>query len=256
MSSNFLRWCRILFVAWLPGSVIAADYSAQDIYTESWAPFNYEYEGEIKGIATEMVELLMQRAGLEYQINLEPWARGFNTALNRPNTMIFLTMRTPERESKLQWIGPLFRMKLNLYQLAGRDDLAIDSLEELVNYRVAVLRGGSAEQTLMKMGMQPEHNLIRTSRFSQIMGMFFSNRIDFFVSEDISLRFETRLAGKDISRIRKVMPFSDEKGFYLAVNPDTPPALVSELQEHLDQMISDGTREQIVYRYTGAAPSH
>ena len=43
--------------------------------TEEYAPFNYTKDGKITGIAVEQVEAIAKAAGIDYTLEIMPWAR-------------------------------------------------------------------------------------------------------------------------------------------------------------------------------------
>ena len=65
-----------------------ADPDRIDIVTEDWRPYSYQEAGEIKGSATEIVLKTVEEAGLEYQIAVYPWVRGYKKTLSHKNTLI------------------------------------------------------------------------------------------------------------------------------------------------------------------------
>ncbi len=90
--------------------VLIAGYGyAQDIVAstiESWPPFMFKQDGEITGIATDVVRATFKKAGVSLKIQIYPWARAYKTALDKKNTMVFMLYRTPDREELFKWIGP------------------------------------------------------------------------------------------------------------------------------------------------------
>src|SRR5205085_7007169 len=72
-------------------------------YTEESPPFNFQQGGIAAGIATELLEASCQEAGLHCTIVVMPWARAYHNALNEPNTLLYTTTRTPDRENSFTW---------------------------------------------------------------------------------------------------------------------------------------------------------
>ena len=63
--------------------------------------FVFMQDGKIAGPATEVVKKTLQLAGInDYRLNIYPWARAYDMALNEPNVLIYLVARTPERETR------------------------------------------------------------------------------------------------------------------------------------------------------------
>lgn len=102
------------------------------LVTEEQPPMNFAdpETGKIVGITTELVEAIMHRAGYDYELSLLPWNRAYRYALRDANTCIFTTVRTPEREGKFKWVGPLYTSGWAFYRRAGTE-LKIDGLDDM-----------------------------------------------------------------------------------------------------------------------------
>ena len=85
--------------------------------TEENAPFNFTEDGALKGIAVDLIVAAMKDAGSEVspaEIQVVPWARGYDAARNQPGTMLFSMARTQERESLFSWVGPIYKAQIGL----------------------------------------------------------------------------------------------------------------------------------------------
>ncbi|MGM0508625.1 MAG: hypothetical protein ACQERZ_05605 [Fusobacteriota bacterium] len=80
------------------------------LITENYPPFNFEYEGMARGISSDILGEMLKRLDTKLtQKNIEilPWARGFEMAKHQPNTLLFSTTRNKDREKKFKWVGPI-----------------------------------------------------------------------------------------------------------------------------------------------------
>ena len=89
------------------------------LFTEEYPPINYSEAGRASGLGSAIVSEIMQRAGIQASIEVVPWARGYRTVLSTPNTGLFVTARTPQREAAFRWVGPLVRTQGMLYGRRG-----------------------------------------------------------------------------------------------------------------------------------------
>jgi polar amino acid transport system substrate-binding protein len=79
----------------------AADFASLNIMTEEFPPFNYSDKGQPSARFVELLINASAAAGnpiTKDQINIAAWARAYQTALTGPNTMLFSTTRTVQRE--------------------------------------------------------------------------------------------------------------------------------------------------------------
>ncbi|BBQ54171.1 hypothetical protein WP2S18C03_32520 [Aeromonas veronii] len=101
-----LLWKGALFSVSSVLALGAAQAAPLNVMTEDYPPFNMQGEGgKIVGLSTEVVEELFKRAGVEYKITLMPWKRAYEDTLSTPNTALYSTTRTPERETLFKWVG-------------------------------------------------------------------------------------------------------------------------------------------------------
>jgi len=133
-------------LVWLSLLLLLASVPARaqtfKLVTEEQPPMNFTdpETGKIVGITTELVEAIMQKAGYGYELSLLPWNRAYRYALSDLNTCIFTTVRTPEREAKFKWVGPLFTSGWAFYRRAGAD-IKIDSVDDISGKVVTATTG-------------------------------------------------------------------------------------------------------------------
>ena len=60
------------------------------VVTENFPPYNYVDENrEVVGYATEIVRKCLSKAGIEYEIEVLPWARAFKSAKTPKNYLLY-----------------------------------------------------------------------------------------------------------------------------------------------------------------------
>lgn len=131
------------------------------LLTENLVPFNmavnggnYAKDDGISGISTDTVRAACERAQIECQLILRfPWDRVYQQALSEPGYGVFSTARTPEREDKFKWVGPL---AVNDWVLMARGDSSIhlNSLEDAARYRIGGYKNDAISQHLVDRGLQ------------------------------------------------------------------------------------------------------
>lgn len=94
-------WCIVLLVS---ANIEAVELN---VLTENFVPFNYMENNEITGFTAEIVDILLEKTGIQPwrgKILLWPWKRAYQTALEEDNVLLFTTTRTPERETLFKWV--------------------------------------------------------------------------------------------------------------------------------------------------------
>lgn len=106
-----LRWkiqsFNILILILFLGIAGGAKAQGLTIFVDTWPPYNFEKDGKIVGICTELIEAALQKANVQYKFVVYPFKRAFYTVQKTPNTMFFTVARIPQREDMFAWIGPL-----------------------------------------------------------------------------------------------------------------------------------------------------
>ncbi|MGD8252224.1 MAG: transporter substrate-binding domain-containing protein, partial [Desulfobacterales bacterium] len=135
-------------------AILAGPANAQEmmVLTEESPPYNFTRDGRITGSSTEIVREILRRLGEPDGIQVLPWARSYKLLNSRPNVALFSTTRTPEREDRFFWIGPLFTVHYGFYARKS-SHLRIDSLEDAKKVgSIATYKDDVKEQLLKSMG--------------------------------------------------------------------------------------------------------
>ena len=104
-----------IYQRWLPDETPPASdglrAAARDIrlsvYTEDLPPYNFVNKGRLTGFSVDLVREIMQRVGTIAPIQVVPWSRGYQKAMEEPNVALFSTVRSTQRETQFKWVGPL-----------------------------------------------------------------------------------------------------------------------------------------------------
>ena len=210
--------------------------------TENYPPFNMEGEGStIIGVSTEIVETLFKRAGVDYTMELLPWQRAFTMALEEPNTAVFSTTRTAERESKFRWVGPIAE---NNWVFLAREhrNIELNNLEEAKAYRVGGYQGDAVALYLEDQGFEldlaPRDNLnaLKIER----------DRLDLWATGHLLGPYQAKQL--EVTGLEPVLTFR-ETIMSIAFNINTDPALIQKLNDELEVMRAEGVFEEIQAKY-------
>jgi polar amino acid transport system substrate-binding protein len=229
------------FYAWSQGMKIT-------VLTEEWAPYNYTENGVFKGFSVEVVQSIIQQANVDAQMQIYPSMRASNMLNTLPDIMFISMFRTPEREEKYKWIGPLDTGAISFYKKKG-SPLQITSLEDAKKVpRIACRHGGLVFNTLKAAGFE---NLDASSTDgNSVYKKILLNRCDLGIS-DTPLGVKYLLKQMDyptdalVQTPVKVVEFP----LYIACSKDMPDAIISLWQKTLDAMKASGQYAKIHARY-------
>ncbi|MDC7698887.1 substrate-binding periplasmic protein [Vogesella indigofera] len=237
---NFLRRVGLLCCLVLP--LHAAEPLQLRLLTEDYPPFSMQLaDGRIGGLSSDIVREILRRAGIGYRIELLPWVRAYNSAVLEPNTCVYSTTRTEQREHQLQWIGPVVE---NPWVLYGRDDgpQELSNLEAARRYRLGGYSGDAVAQYLISRGFEVD----LASNDVQNLRKLQAGRIDLWATG--KYLGAALVAREKAARLRPLLTFNTTF-LYLACNQMMADGTVRLLNEHLRGMHKDGTVARINARY-------
>lgn len=224
-----------------------ASASELHIVTESFPPYNYQRDGQAKGLSTEVVRAVLDHAGIKADIKFYPWARAYKTATVSPNTLIYSIARIPERESLFQWIGVVAPYRTSFYKLKVNEAIRIESLDDARKYKVGV----SLEDviTIYLQGQGFEHLQVSQSDLLNVRMLAFG-RLDVIAYDEAAFPRLVRKVGHDPERFERIYRLTDLSGdLYLAASPRTDPVIVKQLRESLQAIREEGVYDRIHQKY-------
>lgn len=248
-----MRKFFLLCIIWL--LVISSSIYAEPIdkilfITEQYPPFNYEENGKITGIATDVLEKILEDLGSKQRakdIKVLPWARGYKYAQKNPNTCLFSTTRTEARENLFKWVGPISSNR-NVLIAKKSKKLKIKSDEDLKGLQIGVIWDDIAEIRLVEKGMNIDA-IQKTSETKSNITKLKRDRIDAWGYSEMVAFWELKSQGINASEY-EVIYVLDESFLYFAFHKDTPDATIKKIQLALDKLKSNGTYAKIFKKYT------
>jgi polar amino acid transport system substrate-binding protein len=237
--SALLAACCLLFCTRL-----AAAPPPTVLYTLEYAPYVWQDAGHTRteGILSDLVVELMGRANVPYAPPvIVPWARGMAKTALTPNTCLFPTVRTPDREAMYDWIGPISKHHWALFART-EDRMRIRDLDDIKEYAVGTMLGDFNVNAFSSRGIRlalvPDDRL--NPRKLQL------KRIDLWSTE--LLVGQRMLRDQGITDIEPIFSFI-EVDQYLACNRGMPKDDVARLNETIKTMWGDGSIARIYGRY-------
>jgi polar amino acid transport system substrate-binding protein len=234
------------FLAVLLGAAGALAGAAEPVrlrlLTETSPPTSMRAGREVTGSGTEKVREIMARTGTSYTVELLPWLRAFTLAQRHPDTCLFSTSRTPERESLFKWVGPTDEAEWVLLGRADRN-FRLRTLDDARELRIGTYNGDARDDYLRARGFRVDPAPVDAINPRKLM----LDRIDLWAA---SLKRGTTLLKRNSwgENIVPVLTFN-RVGMYLACNPAVPSELIDKMNAALDAMGRDGTMRRIDRKY-------
>ncbi|MBI4806407.1 MAG: ABC transporter substrate-binding protein [Desulfovibrio sp.] len=219
------------------------------ILTEELPPFNFKTQDGVRGISTDILLRMVAFAGLKGHmgdIQIQPWARAYDTVRNKPGTLLYSVARTKEREDLFKWVGPIISVRSSLIARKDRR-ISLQTLDDAQKYSLGVIRKYPTTQFLLAAGYPAEKIETAPDAKANLMKLQ-TGRIDLFAYNDMAFEWMITELGLDKDDFEAVYPLYDVQ-FYYAINKDTPDELVSKLQESLDTLKKTGEVQRIIDEY-------
>lgn len=238
------------YIAGLLSIAALSNVSAQSIHlmTEPFPPLNmtksessYGRNHKVTGFATDIVREVFDRTTTDLEITLySSWDRGFEKALTKPSFGIYSTFRTPEREDKFKWVGPLF--KEDWIILANPEsEVKVSKLEDLKNYRV----GSYAEDPITDYLKSKGVNVITATSDVVNATKMKLGKIDVWATSSLSGPYIAKRQQLNLANIYKF----HTNGLWLAMNKQTDDKTISQLNATLTKMKTAGEVKKIISQY-------
>ncbi|MES9962475.1 MAG: transporter substrate-binding domain-containing protein [Candidatus Sedimenticola sp. 20ELBAFRAG] len=224
-----------------------ANASGIFMVTEEARPMHYMVDGKPSGPVIDLISHVMEQAGLDYTIKVLPWARAYQIAQNKRDTLIFSISRTEAREPMFKWVDTVISLDYHLYKLKTRTDINIKTLQDADEYRIGVLTNDVRHEYLKEQGLS---RLAPVPSNSQNLGMLIRGRIDLLPMSNIGLQALCQKEAVDCAqfeRAYKLDAFSS--GLYFAYSKFTEDEIVVKTRSALELAKTDGTYQKIMGRF-------
>lgn len=251
-----LGW--LISLLWLPVAAAEPDTAppaslAELSYlTEQYKPYNYQAAGELPaGLAVELLHRIWRQTGTaEQPIQVLPWPRAYNQLNVQPDTVLFSTARTKEREPLFKWACPIARSPIVLIALK-ESRIRLSSLKDASRYRIAAILDDVGHQLLLSQQVDPE--AIHTTRtLLPALRQLPMHRTDLIASNGPVAWQQLQEMGVDLSRYEEVWTLGNEE-FCYAFNRQIDDARVQQFQQALDRVRQQADYPALLQRF-GLAP--
>ena len=211
--------------------------------TEIYPPYSFVEEGRPRGISVELLTEILRAARSRQtrdDIQVLPWSEGYQRALTEPNTVLFSTARTAEREHLFQWAGPIAPTRTVLLAQRQRgirlQDFAQIAQQDL---QIAAVKNSAGHQLLLREGLEAGHiHAVDNGRAAA--QLLHDGTVDLWVTEELVGRWLFDDMGFGSRTVQAIFVLR-ETPMYFAIHLDTPRDHVYLLQDTLDHI--EATRQ-------------
>ena len=232
----------ILMTCLLPVQCFAEEINMQVII---YPPLAYEVDGELRGVAPDVVRAIQAEIGDTNKIYAAPWLRAYEQTQTHERQALFAIVRIPKRENLFKWVGPIFEEGDYFFKKKGTE-LDVRSLRDArIVKRIAVRKDGYTHQALQEAGFD---NLDISPTYDSSYKKLAEGRVDLVLLGERTYYYMVRKAGLDHTLFEKTECKFAESGAWLAFSKDTPDETILKWQQALDTLKENGVFDQIMER--------
>ncbi|MDP5190860.1 substrate-binding periplasmic protein [Rheinheimera baltica] len=202
--------------------------------------------GSVYGMSTQIVKAIQKQVGDSTTIEILPWARAYAIAVSSDNVAVYDTIRTPDREHKFKWVGPIKLYSVNLYAKRGVVAPNASLADLLQNHVACETRNTSIVNELLTLGFEIDKNLILSLKSGDCYNMLKIGRAELIAMHgDVTPKRMAQLqdAGLDL---QAVYPLENIE-MYLAFSKQVDDDVIQQWQCAFNKLVLQGQFRQLYY---------
>jgi len=217
-----------------------------------YPPFEYEENNVPRGIGTEVVKAVLKEAGMYARFTQYPFSRAYKMVTEGKEPVFYYSLvRTPERESLVQWVGIVASAEQMLMSRKDKN-IRIEKVEDLKDRTVGTVMDDVIDQYLRKYEISLNLKLDRVADYEPNVKKLMKDRFDLIGINEFVCFYLLEKLGYSKDEVTTVWKIDDlKKDFYLAANKNVPEATVKKLQAAFEKIHSTGIYQKIVDEYFG-----
>ncbi|WP_109511943.1 substrate-binding periplasmic protein [Pseudomonas ovata] len=222
------------------------------VFTEEWAPYNYQENDQLTGMTTEIVQAIMALTHDDFEMAMVPSMRASHLLQSRPRSIMYSMFRTPAREPLYKWVGPIVEESIHAWQLANVP--SVNTLEQLqAAERITTRHAGLMPDLLEAMGFD---NLDRSATENlQLYRMLLIGRTPVIVGDtDAGVAYYSRQLNIAPGKLRRIPVELYRASLYIAFSRDCEDEVVAAWAQALVNLRDSGELARIQRRYELPAP--
>lgn len=218
-----------------------------------YIPYQYEENGELKGMSVDIVKEAFKRMGYSVEIKVLPWSRVLKSTKDGAVDAMFSSFYIEERSEYMTYaMEPLAGSMQSLFVRAGSSIRYDGTVESLKGYRLGTIIGyvyGDA----FKQGK--EDGTLDVSEAEDCPAnilKLMAGRTDVFIDNRDTTRYYLKKEKLEDEIVELTPAFAEQEMLYLAFSKKRlmDPALVDAFNRTLKEMKQDGSWGKIVAEYT------
>jgi polar amino acid transport system substrate-binding protein len=227
--------------------------TALDVVTLQYPPYEYLDDGEVEGVAVEIVQEAFKRMKVPIKITLHPWDQSLAMIQKGEADAIFTIFKTPEREAFADYSHEVLMPQVVSLFVKSDSNVVFDGdLNKLSRFTFGVVRTvsyGSIFDDTVNNGMIRHIEISETGE--ENMKKLLQGRFDILVSNRYGALDIVKKMNK-MDHVKELIPAIQSVPSYIAFSKKRSlTSLRDEFDSILRNMKDDGTYESIITSYFG-----
>ena len=191
-----------------------------------------------KGLAIEVIDSMMDRAGIPFSLSIVPVKRGLIMTEAQANTCVFPIERSQEKEVKFTWVSPVIISRHAFFKKKNSISKRIKTLTDALPYSVGSYLGSGIGDYLESLGFKVDYASDNTANLKKLN----ANRIELWASDVLSAAYISQVSNEPLGEAELVF-FTTLKS--MACNSALSAKTLERLNKTLRDMYRDGSMEEI-----------
>jgi ABC-type amino acid transport substrate-binding protein len=204
--------------------------------TEQYKPFNYTDNGNLTGLAPELLKEVCRQLDIPFDVSVLPWDQAYAKALQTDNAVLFSTILNTDRKELFKWAGPIASLDWLFYS-SSQNPLILNSLEDAKSIgKIGVLKDYAITQFLIGQGFT---NLVYCKDNVEAFDRLLKGEIDLFPSDRLTATAALEALNKSFYSVSERLTIRTDL-VYFAFNKKVPDDVVADFQDQLDRLKENG----------------
>ncbi|SFD14734.1 substrate-binding periplasmic protein [Pseudoalteromonas denitrificans] len=203
------------------------------VVTENWPPYNYlNKQGKLIGDSTKVIKEILAQTDITYKTHVYPWARSFQIAAHRKNTLIYSIYKTDERANKFYWYCPITRpTPMHFYKMSKNTSIQVNNIEQAKQFVIGLIRGDWSQAYLQDLDFKVGEQLDLAAEMSINTNKLIAGRIDLIINSDLGMALELQKMNLPINSVTKLftIDLSGQAEICMAINKDSSKDLIQKI---------------------------
>lgn len=208
-------------------------------------PFAWQENNQLRGLAVDIAREMILDMGGEQKIQILPFTRGLQNVKTGANRVMFVVAKTRDRESCMQWVGPIISNDVYFYKLKS-SALKVERLADLADLTISVGRGNSDHSYMLKLGLG---RLIPAGNQKASLQMLRMGRVDVSPMGEMVMQGMAEDANIDPDDFERTNLKLYESELYFAFSSDVSAATILKWQQAFEHLKRSGKYQQITDAY-------